>query len=394
MKVDGLWPLDSGGRLRSFHMIEELSRRHRVTLVTAHGPQDDPEGLGARLDGAARVMSFRYAAPRHGSARFARALVRSWFSPLPVHIRKWHIPALRTEVARLLAAEPFDLCVADFLITAPNVPLNGPVPTILFAHNVEHMIWKRLRDVEARPWRRALLEIEWRKMRRYEARACARTRLTVAVSEADRALLAAHAPHARIRAIPTGVDTVYFAPNGTEERPRTLVFTGAMDWFPNEDGIVRFVDTVFPHIRAAMPDTTLTVVGRNPGPGVRQLAAVPGVRITGTVDDVRPHVAPAAVYVVPLRVGGGTRLKVFEALAMGKAVVSTTLGVEGLPLAPETHYVQADDPAQFATAVVALLSDPVRRRRLGAAGRSLVEGQYSWPHVAREFEARCEEVLR
>jgi polysaccharide biosynthesis protein PslH len=304
VNVDGLWPLNTGGRLRSFHIIEELSRRHRVTVVTAHGPQGDPAGLAARLTSCERVISVPYTAPKHGTARFARALVRSWFSPLPVHIRKWRSPAVRQEVARLLAAQPFDLCVADFLISTPNVLLDGPVATVLFSHNVEHMIWKRLSQVESRPWRRALLELEWRKMRRYEAQTCTRLPLTVAVSDADRAVLAAHAPQARVCAVPTGVDTAYFTPNGTEQRSGALVFTGAMDWFPNEDGIAHFVEVVFPRIRAAVPDASLTVVGRNPGPRVQRLAAVPGVHITGTVNDVRPYVARGAVYVVPLRVGG------------------------------------------------------------------------------------------
>ena len=392
VNVDGLWPLNTGGRQRSFHIIAELTRRHRVTVVTAHGPQGDPSGLAAQLGSSERVISVPYAAPKHGSARFAWALARSWLSPLPVQIRKWRSPAVRKEVTALLAAEPFDICVADFLISTPNIPLDGAVATVLFAHNVEHMIWKRLSQVESRWWRRALLELEWRKLRRYEAQTCTRLPLTVAVSEADRAVLAAHAPLARISAVPTGVDTEYYTPNGSREESGALVFTGAMDWFPNEDGIAHFVEVVFPRIRAAAPDASLTVVGRNPRPRVQRLAAVPGVRITGTVNDVRPYVARGAVYVVPLRVGGGTRLKIFEALAMGKAIVSTSVGVEGLPLTPGTHFVQADDPAQFADAVVALLGDPARRRALGSAGRRLVEQQYSWLHVAREFEARCAEV--
>ncbi|PYP41767.1 MAG: hypothetical protein DMD42_13145, partial [Gemmatimonadetes bacterium] len=178
VNVDGLWPLNTGGRLRSFHIIAELTRRHRVTVVTAHGPQGDPAGLAAQLTRCDRVISLPYAAPKRGSARFAAALARSWLSPLPVHIRKWRSPTVRQEVTRLLAAEPFDLCVADFLISTPNVPLDGPVSTVLFAHNVEHMIWKRLSQVESSPWRRALLELEWRKMRRYEARTCTRLPLT------------------------------------------------------------------------------------------------------------------------------------------------------------------------------------------------------------------------
>jgi sugar transferase (PEP-CTERM/EpsH1 system associated) len=393
VKVGGLWPLNTGGRLRSFHIVAELARRHRVTVLTTHGPADDPEGLAARLRDCERIVSVPYSLPGHGSARFALALVRSWFSPLPVDIWKCRVPALATEVSRRMAASTVDLCVVDFVAATPNAPLDGPVPTVLFTHNVEHMIWKRLSQVETRRWRRALLEFEWQKMRRYEARACTRAGLTVAVSEVDRAMLAEHAPRARVRAIPTGVDTAYFSPNGSPERPGTLVFTAGMDWFPNEDGIVHFVEAVLPRIRSRVPDVSLAVVGRNPGPRVRRLAALAGVRVTGTVDDVRPYVAEASVYVVPLRVGGGTRLKIFEALAMGKAVVSTTVGAEGLPLIPGTHFLPADDPAEFADAVVALLGDPVRRRALGDAGRRLVEERYSWSRVAREFEALCEEVV-
>jgi len=394
VKVGGLWPLNTGGRLRSFHTITELARRHRVTVLTTHGPADDPEGLAARLRDCEQVRSFPHAIPKRGSVRFALAVPRSWPSPLPVDLWRCRVPALRKEVSGLMRAGKLDLCVADFLAATPNVPLDGPLPTVLFAHNVEHMIWKRLSQVETRPWRRALLEFEWRKMRRYEARACARARLTVAVSDADRSVLAAHAPQARVCAVPTGVDTAYFTPNGLRETPGALVFTASMDWFPNEDGIVHFVEAVLPRIRREVPEVSLAIVGRNPGPRVQRLATIPGVRVTGTVDDVRPYVADATVCVVPLRIGGGTRLKIFEALAMGKAVVSTTVGAEGLPLVSGMHFLQADDPAEFAAAVGALLRDPARCRALGSAGRRLVEERYSWSQVAREFEARCEEVVR
>jgi sugar transferase (PEP-CTERM/EpsH1 system associated) len=393
VKVGGLWPLNTGGRLRSFHTIAELARRHRVTVLTTHAPGDDPEGVAARLRACEQVVSVPYALPGHDSPRFALALLRSWLSPLPVDIWRCRVPALAREVSRRIAGGTVDLCVVDFLAATPNVALEGPVPTVLFAHNVEHMIWKRLSQIETRAWRRALLEVEWRKLRRYEARACARARLTVAVSEVDRAILAAHAPRARVVAVPTGVDTDYFKPNGSHEMPGRLVFFGSMDWFPNEDGIEYFVEAVLPRIRGEVPDISLTVVGRNPTPRVQRLAAKAGVRVTGTVDDVRAYVAEATVCVVPLRVGGGTRLKIFEALAMGKAVVSTTVGAEGLPLTPGTHFLQVDDPAAFADAVVALLRDPVRRSALGSAGRRLVEERYSWSRVAREFEAKCQEVM-
>ncbi|TMC37577.1 MAG: glycosyltransferase [Chloroflexi bacterium] len=304
VKVGGLWPLNTGGRLRSFHTIAQLARRHRVTVLTTHGPADAPEGLDAQLADCEQVLSVPYAVPGHDSARFALALVRSWLSPLPVDIWRCRVPALRREVARHLARGHTDLCVVDFLAAAPNVAMDGPVPSVLFAHNVEHMIWKRLSQIETRAWRRALLEVEWQKLRRYEARACARARLTVAVSEVDREILATHAPRARVEAIPTGVDTAYFAPDRSDEIPGSLVFFGSMDWLPNEDGIEYFVESILPRIRAEAPEVSLTVVGRNPSPRVRRLAAVAGVRVTGTVEDVRPHVAAAAVCVVPLRIGG------------------------------------------------------------------------------------------
>jgi glycosyltransferase involved in cell wall biosynthesis len=393
VKVGGLWPLNTGGRLRSFHILSELSHRHRVTVATTHGPGDDPEGLAVALPQCERVITIPYAAPKLGTVRFAAALLRSWLSPFPVDFWRWRVPALSHQVTRIIHAEDVDLCVADFLVSTPNVPLSGRVPVALFAHNVEHMIWKRLSEVEPRRWRRAVFNLEWPKVRWWEAQACARAGLTVAVSEPDREMLAALGPGTRVCAIPTGVDPTYFAPSDSSEGSAQLVFTGSMDWYPNEDAITYFVDAILPLIRREIPQAALTVVGRNPTPQLRQAAADAGVSVTGTADDIRPYVAEAAVYVVPLRIGGGTRLKIFEALAMGKAVVSTRVGAEGLPLVPGVHFLQADDPAEFAHAVVTLFRDPARRRALGVAGRQLVAERFSWSQVAREFEARCTDVL-
>jgi sugar transferase (PEP-CTERM/EpsH1 system associated) len=393
VKMGGLWPLNTGGRLRSFHIVSELSRRHQVSVVTTHTPNEDPEALAARLPNCARIISFPHAAPKWHSARFPFVLLRSWFSPLSVDLWKFRLPPLRNEVARIMAEKEVDVCVADFLFAVPNVPLDGPVPVVFFAHNVEHMIWKRLSETETRIWLRPLLALEWHKMRRYEAEVCRRARLTLAVSPVDWELLAARAPGAHGRAIPTGVDVSYFAPNGSSEAPAQLVFTGSMDWRPNEDAILYFLEAILPIVRRDAPQTRLTVVGRNPSPRLRKQAAKTGAYVTGTVDDVRPYVAQAAVYVVPLRIGGGTRLKIFEALAMGKAVVSTTIGAEGLPLAHGEHFLRADEPVDFARAVVSLLRDPARRRRLGDAGRRLVEKRHAWPRVAHEFAQRCEEAV-
>jgi glycosyltransferase involved in cell wall biosynthesis len=310
-----------------------------------------------------------------------------------VDVHKWRRRDLRLTVEHLLRTRGVDLCVADFPNAAGNVPLGGAVPVVFFDHNVEYLVWQRLRRNEPRFLRRLALELEWRKMRRFERSTCAAARLTLAVSEPDRALLAETAPGARVRAIPTGVDTGYFSPQPGPERKGALVFTGSMDWYPNEDGILHFAEHTLPLIRREVPEAEVTVVGRDPSARLRGAARRAGLRVTGTVPDVRPYMAESAVYVVPLRVGGGTRLKIFEALAMGKPVVSTTVGAEGLPLEPGRHFIQADDPGAFAGAVVSLLRDPERRAALGGAGRQLVEQHYAWPQVARQFEAACREVV-
>ena len=394
VKVGGLWPLNSGGRLRSFHVIRELSQRHRVTVLTTHGPADDPGSLSERLPACDQIISLPWKLPRQGSRRFAIALIRSWFSAYPVDLWKCQIASLASEAKRIIAAG-VDVCVADFLAAVSNVPKRNQVPIVLFEHNVEHLIWQRLARHERSPWRRALLGIESSKMRRREAEACQRADLTLAVSEIDCARLREIAPAANIAAVPTGVDISYFTPNGGPSSDHSLVFTGSLDWFPNEDAVLYFLEEIFPAIRAVVPDVTLTVVGRKPSSKLKAAAdATDGARLTGTVDDVRPYVHEGAVFVVPLRIGSGTRLKIFEALAMGKAVVSTTVGAEGLGLKDGIHFLQADTPDEFTSAVVSLLRDPARRDAVGHAARSLVETHYSWPQVSRRFEELLQLVPR
>ena len=342
VKLNGVWPLNVGGRLRSFHILSELSQRHRVTLLTTHRPDEDAHEAARHLPHCERVVSFSHDAPKAGTFAFARALARSWTSTLPVDLLKWRVPALRAEVDAMLRSGGVDLCIADFLYAAVNVPEVTPVPMILFEHNVEHMIWKRLAANESRPWSRAALEVEWRKVRRAERRACIRSQVVRAVSTLDAESLLANAPNANVSSVPTGVDTAFFRANGTPEGDAHLVFSGAMDWYPNEDAMLFFINEILPHVKAQVPGVTLTIVGRNPSVRLREAGAVASVRVTGTVDDVRSFIDEGAVYVVPLRIGGGTRLKIFEALSMGKAVVSTSIGAVGLPLADGEHFVRAD----------------------------------------------------
>lgn len=393
VKVGGLWPATTGGRVRTLNTISELSLRHDVTVVTTHGDGDDAEGLARRLPQCQRVISLPYQVPKRRSSAFPAAVARSWMSRYPVDLWKWRVPAVRECVESYIAAHSVDLVIADFLFAAVNVPFDGPAPVVLFEHNVEYVIWQRLAALERRPWLRALFELEWRKLRAREAEYCRQAARTLAVSEEDASRLRELAPGANVAAIPTGVDTSYFTPAPSAEVPARLVFSGSMDWHPNEDAVTYFIDTILPRIRQDVPNATFTIIGRNPSAKVRGLGTREGIHVTGTIDDVRPAIAEGAAYVVPLRAGGGTRIKIFEALAMGKAVVSTTVGAEGLAINPGEHFVAADAPETFAQSVVDLLRDPVRRARIGGAGRRLVEEHYSWPSIAATFERHCQEVV-
>jgi polysaccharide biosynthesis protein PslH len=393
VKMGGLWPPTSGGRTRSLKLITELARRHQVSVVTTHGDDDDPAGLAEQLRCCASVTSFDYRVPKRGSREFPLTVARSWLSRDPVDLWKWRVKAVAESARQAMQAGDIDVCVADFLFAVNNVRLQGATPVVLFEHNVEYLIWKRLCDLETTPWKKALLAMEWRKLRAREAAACRGADLTIAVSRHDRDRLAALAPSADITWIPTGVDVEYFSPVLDRERPHHIVFSGSMDWHPNDDAVRHFLSDILPLIRASIPDASFAIVGRNPSPSLAAAARLSGATVTGTLEDIRPSIAEASLCVVPLRAGSGTRLKIFEAMSMGKAVVSTSVGAEGLDITTGTHYVAADGARRFAEAVVSLLRDHDRRQRIAAAGRDLVHTRYSWAQVAQPFERHCQSVI-
>jgi glycosyltransferase involved in cell wall biosynthesis len=286
--------------------------------------------------------------------------------------------------------------VCDFLAPSPNVPDALPCATLLFQHNVEALIWQRHWQVARNPVTKAYLWDQWRKMRRFEAAECRRYDHVVAVSAADREIMERdYGLQGRVSDVPTGVDTDFFRPVGdVPVESSSLVFTGSMDWLPNPDAIRYFAAEILPRIRSQVPEVSLTVVGRHPTPDLVELARrEPAIKLTGFVNDVRPYMERAAVYVVPLRIGGGTRLKVYEAMAMEKPIVSTTIGAEGLPVTDGEELLLADDPQHFADAVVALLRDPARARAIGRAGAERVRRDFGWAGVATRFTEACERAV-
>ena len=260
---------------------------------------------------------------------------------------------------------------------------------------MEAQIWKRHLEVARNPLWKAICWREYQTTVRAERHYLNLADHVLTVSETDRNIFAQFISPEKISVIPTGVDVDFFRPAEVEDQPNSLVFTGSMDWMPNEDAIFFFVENILPRIRSQVPDVTLRVVGRRPSARLLELAGTTqGLQITGAVEDIRPHVLSAAAYIVPLRVGSGTRLKIFEAMAMGKAVVSTSIGAEGLPVHPGRDILIADHPDEFADAVVSLLQDRERRCEIGRAARTLVEQRHNWESVGRYFESVLESVVK
>jgi len=264
---------------------------------------------------------------------------------------------------------------------------------VLAHHNIESQLMWRRAEHERGAFQRKYVELQAERLQRYEARVCGQFPLNVTVSEADAARLGEICPGVRTVVIPNGVDTDYFQPRWGLETP-ALVFTGGMNMFANRDAVEWFLDAVWPMIKSQVPDVRFFAIGQRPSPRVLDAAGRDGsVLAPGHVPDVRPWVEKAAVYVVPMRVGGGTRLKIVDAMAQGKAIVSTKLGAEGIEGEDGVHFVLADEPRDFAARVVEMLSRPDLRRQLGEAARACVESRYSWGRLGQRLGDAYAEVV-
>lgn len=395
IKTELLHPVDKGGRIRTYQMLRALARLHEVTYLTLDDGTAAPDALARASEYCTRVEAVPFAPPPKGSVGFYTALLRNLVSPLPYAIARYEVPALRDRLRTLCSSTNVDVVVCDFLAPSINVPDDLGVPVVLFQHNVEAMIWERHAHVATHPLRKWYMGEQWRRMKRFEASECRRVDSVVAVSPQDAEVFRRDYGVTEVPDVPTGVDTDYFVRQPSVQRkPGTMVFTGSMDWMPNEDGIAWFVDSTLPHIRAAIPTAALTIVGRNPTAKVKALQSSDGsVTVTGSVPDVRPYLASHQLFIVPLRVGGGTRLKIYEGMTMGLPTVSTTIGAEGLPVLNGEHIVLADDPASFAHECIALLNDPARCEQMGTAADLYVRDQFGWDGVAKRFAEFCRAAI-
>ena len=387
VKSDLLHPTTKGGHIRTLEMLKRIHQRHEVHYAAF---ENDPDGEGVRRSGeyCSRLFRVPHTAPKRNSASFAAQLARGLFSALPVPVFRYQSRAMRRLLGDIIAKERYDSIVCDFITPAPNLP--SIASCVVFQHNVETMIWRRYARNAPNFAARLYLKLQARRMFAFERNVCRTARHVIAVSPEDARQMREMFALPDVSPIPTGVDVEWFTPPQAQSRAG-LVFVGSMDWLPNIDGMRFFCAEVWPLVLRRFPECTLSIVGREPTREIKALAAEDHrIRVTGTVPDVRPYLWESAVSIVPLRIGGGTRMKIYEAMAARLPVVSTTIGAEGLDIDPPRDIRIADSPADFAAQCIDLLSSVTAREDVAAAAWNLVATRFGWDNIAKQFESILE----
>jgi polysaccharide biosynthesis protein PslH len=379
-----LHPTTRGGQVRTLEMLRRLHQGHEIHYVAFAG-QSDGEGVQRSGEYCSRIYPVIHHSPPRRSLAFLFQLSANVASRLPLALSRYRCPEMKRVIAGLMREQSFDSIVCDFLFPALNMPDLGRC--VLFEHNVETMIWRRHAETAPDPLRRGYFRIQAERMFRAERELCRAAGHVVAVSRTDAERMHEMFGISHVSAVPTGVSLDYFSPPASARSIADLVFVGSMDWMANIDAVGYFVREVLPLIRRRKPGCTFAVVGRSPSPVVLKLAqADPLITVTGTVADIRPYLWGAGISVVPLRVGSGTRLKIYESMAAKVAVVSTRIGAEGLDIDPQRNIRLGDTPGEFAEQCLTLLENPGARSRMAEAGWEMVHERFSWEQVTREFE--------
>jgi len=369
-------PVNNGVKMRVWYLLRAIANAgHEITLATFAAP-DEPGPNAEELRKVCKDSEIvvRRTESLSGSTNYAARLF-SILSPSPFALDRFRSDEMRSRLERRLRSGVFDVLLCDNIYTTVNLPPTS-LPLLMNSHNVEHLILQRYVEQESNPLKAFYARLEAGKLRRFEAVTYKRAALVMVCSRLDGELIEQLCPGLRTAVAPNVVDVQDYEMAG-EEDPLTIVYQGGMDWFPNRDALEYFVQAIFPLVQAEVPGVRLIAAGRNPTPEFRaRFSHVPALEFTGTLPDLRPVIARVAVCVIPLRIGSGTRLKIIEGGAMKKAMVSTTIGAEGLDFVPGEEILIADDPATFARHVVELLRNPARRQAMGQAAHNRVLQDY------------------
>jgi polysaccharide biosynthesis protein PslH len=395
------YPPHGGVLQRGYNLIREIGKRNTVHLLAFVHP--DVLGTVELLDESRRALgehcrTIEYFElwPKKSKANRIAGLLWGGVSGLPFSVLAHRSGKFEASMAAVLRREMIDLVHFDTLALGQFGRDTKGIPRVLTHHNIESQLMQRRADTEGNPLAKLYLSQQARKISAYELAECGKFDLNVFVSDTDAASLKSRLPGIRAEVIPNGVDLQYFKLDRTDDvagRP-TLIYTGGMNMFANRDAVLFFLREMWPAIKQGVPEVRFYAVGQDPPAELLRMAeADPSVVVTGFVDDIRPLVAQSAVYVVPLRVGGGTRLKILDAMAMERAIVSTSVGAEGINVTSGKNILLVDEPAEFAAKTLELLRNPDRRSSLGLEARNLVESEYSWDRIGGKLQVAYESVL-
>jgi sugar transferase (PEP-CTERM/EpsH1 system associated) len=386
------FPLNTGKRIRSFNIANALGRWHEISYM-AYGNVNSPEYDFFRLRNL-NPIAVDPPDRRQSGAKFYLRLLKNLSSRYPYIVTSHYTDRFQLKLNEIIESNKIDCILCEWSPYAIFMrALNGP-KKIIVAHNVESAIWLGYIANEKNPFKKLYIAIQASKVARFERECFHWADGATAVSRQDAALLSRHSPGYKIEVIENGVDTEYFAPRDAGVDKDMLVFTGSMDWRPNQDAAVYFAREIFPLIRLKQPTVKAYFVGRSPDRRAQELSKITNFFVTGTVDDVRPYIARAGAYIVPLRIGGGSRLKILEAMSMRKAVISTSVGAEGLRVKDGDNILIRDDPAKFADAVISCLEDESLAGRIASQGRETVMAHYRWERLARKLSDYLCKVCR
>lgn len=378
------YPPNAGKSSRTWNLLRRLASRHAVYIL-CYG---DPNASG-KLEAENAGIGLRLVEPRanpEGWSLYLR-LFLNLFSPFPFSVTKHHSRAFQRQFDELLKEDSWDLIQCEWTPYARFLTHTPTVPILMATHNVESQIWARRADHTGNPFAKVFFRTQEWKMRRFEKQALLRASAATVVTKLDLSTLRNWGVE-NVNLVPNGVDLETYCPIAEEEREDELLFLASLDWYPNVDALDYFVKNILPIVRARRPGAKLRIVGRKPAESlIKQYSGLPGIDFIGEVKEVRSHLARATVVIVPLRIGGGSRIKILEALAAGKAVISTTIGAEGLDVVSGEHLLVADSPAAFAGGIEELLASTTLRRRLSNNGRKLVTDRYGWDQIANRLES-------
>jgi glycosyltransferase involved in cell wall biosynthesis len=377
------FPLDAGKRIRTWNLLRRLAERHSVHLL-CYGRPSDP-GAEAVQKAGIRLCLVPPAAPL-SSWRLYLKLLSNVFSPYPFAVTKHYSRRFQRQLDSLLENEPWDLIQCEWTPYARFTASCEHIPVLVATHNVESQILGRRASCSRNFLARLFFGMQEYKMRSFERRALLRASAVTTVTANDFDTVR-HWGVKDVTVVPNGVDLPSFPPHSGAERDNEVLFLGSLDWYPNIDSLVYFLEQIFPLVRARRPEARLRIVGRRPSDALRRwVEGIRGVDFVGEVPDMSSQLDRAAVVIVPLRIGGGSRIKILEALAAGKAVVSTTIAAEGLEVTPGEELLIADSPTEFASHLEGLLSSKDKRRELGRRGHLLVSARYGWDDIASKLE--------